>query len=222
MKKEIEKNGGSRGGGSRGGSRGRSRGGPGGSIRQESFFKFFAFRNRAQGSDRVGRGDNFSPPHWGYPPWYAQEGSDKIKMSDFFGVTQKKSFLTQKKVKILFFQNRLLKRILRVLGLSYHSTTFFSADSLPTPTGKASKMVQIRVKISQFSPKNRAFSRKKIDYSWSFGDFSFLGSSLNAVVVFNAKHAALVTSKLKITSACNEEPKKELIKVNIFSRQKLL
>ena len=39
--------------------------------------------------------------------------------------------------------------------------------------------------------------------------FSFLGSSLNAEVVFNAKRAAWVTSKLKTTTAFNEEPKKE-------------
>ena len=59
MKKQIEKN-----GGSRGGSMG---GGPGG-IRQDCFFEFFAFRNRTQGSARVGRGDNFPPPPPGDTP----------------------------------------------------------------------------------------------------------------------------------------------------------
>ena len=123
----------------------------------------FIIENQAQGSGRVDHGDN-SPPPWGYPPWYAREGSDKVKVSEIFGVT---NFfcLTQKKVKILFFQNRLLKHVLGVWDLSYHSTTSFSSDSPPTPTGKASKTAQIRCKISQFLPKNRAFPPKKVDYS---------------------------------------------------------
>ena len=103
---------------------------------------------------------------------------------------QKKSFFDPKKAKILFFQNRLLKRVLGVWDPSYHSTTFFPTESPPAPTGKASKTAQIRVKISQFLAKNRGFSPEKLDYSRYTGDFSFLGSSLYAVVVFNAKRAA--------------------------------
>ena len=103
----------------------------------------------------------FQPPTWGDPPWYAQEGSDTVRISEIFGLTKKNLFLTQKKVKILFFQNRLLKRILRVLDLSYHSTTFFSSDSPPNRIGKASKTAQIWVKISQFAHTNRAITPKK-------------------------------------------------------------
>ena len=121
--------------------------------------------------------------------------------------------MTPKKVKALFLQNRLLKRILSVSHLGYHSTTFFSTDSPPAPTGKASKTVQIRVEISQFSLKNPAFSPKKIDYSsnphLSFADFSFLVSSLNAVVVFNLEVTHAARFALKTTTAFNEEPKKE-------------
>ena len=58
-------------------------------INPKYFFEFFAFRNRAQGNDRVGCGDKFPPPTWGYPPWYAQEGSDKVKNSEIFGMTKK-------------------------------------------------------------------------------------------------------------------------------------
>ena len=64
-------------------------GGPGGwGIRREFFYQIFAFQNRAQGSGRVGRGDNFPPPLLGGdPPWYTQEGSDNVKISEFFGWT---------------------------------------------------------------------------------------------------------------------------------------
>ena len=44
-----------------------------------------------------------------------------------------KNIFDQKRVKTIFFQNRLLKNILRAWDLSYHSTTCFSTDSPPTP-----------------------------------------------------------------------------------------
>ena len=77
------------GGGSLGGVQG---GVQGGGIRRDFFFEFFAFQNRAQGSGRVGRGDDFPPPPGGTPPWYAQEGSDKVKISEIFGRTKKQFF----------------------------------------------------------------------------------------------------------------------------------
>ena len=141
-------------------------GGVQGGSRGHTSFQNLDFRNRARGSGRVSRGDEFPPPPptpGRTPPWYARKGSDKVKNSEIFGVPKKKR-LTQK-VKILFFQNRLLNRIWRVLDLSYHSTTFLSTDSTPAPTGKASKTAQIWCKISQFLSKNRAFSPKKMDYS---------------------------------------------------------
>ena len=62
-------------------------------------------------------------------------------------------------------------------------------------------------KITPFLPRNSAI----FGYNLSVfqAKFSFLGSPLNAAVVFNAKRAAWVTSKLKTTTAFNKEPKKE-------------
>ena len=144
---KIEKNGG-------------PRGGPrGGGIRQEILFEFFAFQNRAQGSGtcRVRRGDIFHPP-LGYPPWYAQEGFDKAKISEIFGTIQKKS-------NNIIFPKSTPKTYFESLGPQLPFYDVFLTDSLPAPTGKASKTTQTRVKISQFSPKTRAFSPKKNDYS---------------------------------------------------------
>ena len=71
----------------------------------------------------------------------------------------------------------------------------------------------LRAKIPKNDPiftRNSAIFGYNLSVFFSFpGQFSFFGSSLNAVVVFNAKSAACVTSKLKTTTAFNEEPKKE-------------
>ena len=56
-----------------------------GGIRRESFFEFFAFRNRAQGSGRVGRVDDFPPPPGGTPPGARGRGPTKSKFSKFLG-----------------------------------------------------------------------------------------------------------------------------------------
>ena len=69
----------------------------------------------------------------------------------------------------------------------------------------------LRAKIPKNDPiftENRLVLIMIFPFSSAFhAKFSFLGSSLNAVVVFNAKCAALVTYKLKTTTAFNEEPK---------------
>ena len=63
-------------------------------------------------------------------------------------------------------------------------------------------------KMTPFLPRN---SGNILGYNLSVfqAKFSFLGSSLNAAVVFNANRAAWATSKLKTTTAFNEEPKNE-------------
>ena len=65
-------------------------GGPGGGIRREFFFEFFAFQ-KIESREVVEYAATiiFHPPPWGYPPWYAQEGSDKVKISEIFGATKR-------------------------------------------------------------------------------------------------------------------------------------
>ena len=55
-------------------------------IRREFVFEFFTFQNRAQGSGRVGRGDNFPPPHLGVtPPGTRRRGPTRSKYLKFLG-----------------------------------------------------------------------------------------------------------------------------------------
>ena len=44
----------------------------------------------------------FHPPSRGYSPWYAREGSDKVKTSEIFGMTQKNIFDPKQNKNILF------------------------------------------------------------------------------------------------------------------------
>ena len=59
-------------------------GGPGGvqgaGHTSRFFFDFLAFQNRAQGSGRVGRGDNFS-----HPPGTRRRGQTRSKFPKFLG-----------------------------------------------------------------------------------------------------------------------------------------
>ena len=95
------------------------------------FFDFFAFQNRAQGSGRVGRGDNSSPPPWRYPTWYPQEGSDKIQISEIFGVTI--FFFDPKKGKNIIFPKSTPKSYLESLEpqLPFYDVFFARFDSCP-------------------------------------------------------------------------------------------
>ena len=57
-----------------------------GGTRREIFFEFFAFQNRAHGSGRVGRVDNFPPPPLGGsppPPGTLRRGPTRSKFPNF-------------------------------------------------------------------------------------------------------------------------------------------
>ena len=55
------------------------------------------------------------PPPGGDPPWYAQEGSDKVKILEIFGMTQK-NFLTNRKINNIIFPKLIPKSYFESLG----------------------------------------------------------------------------------------------------------
>ena len=79
-----------------------------GGVRRDFFSKVFPFQNRAQGSGRVSRGDNFPPLPGGDPPRsYAQDGSVKFGFSRIFNLTKKsgKKSIFTKSFPLLYFDS---------------------------------------------------------------------------------------------------------------------
>ena len=63
----------------------------GGGIRRDFFSNFLLFEIERREVVEYTAAIIFHPP-WGYPHWYAREGSDKVKISEIFGVTKKDFF----------------------------------------------------------------------------------------------------------------------------------
>ena len=119
-------------------------------------------------------------------------------------------FLTKKGEKVFFgqyFSERMVSLVSHPLPITFRSLTFMRTSDFPHANVGFSALREKYPNITPLLPKNRLFVAQILLFSSaSMAHFSFLGSSLNAVEVFNAKRAAWVTSRLKTTTAFIEEP----------------